>query len=150
MTSWRKTKYILWGFLSFYFLVSIATSFTKTGELFPIFNRHWFYKTPNEFRDYGLLVYKLDQKELIEPLYVEKIYAQLAVWPFSAYGAIQKLGEATENQSPDQATQMRAMQKLIFGARSFKAQLVKRKMNPLDFVLHNTTELHQVLIDVEN
>lgn len=150
MTSWQKTKFVLFGFLCVYFFIALATSFTKAGELFPVFNGHWFYKTPNEFNDYGLLISQLDGKDYSEPLYLEKVYSKLMVWPFAAYGAVQRWGEAAEKQMMDQDAQMKAAQKLIFGSRSFKAQLVKRKMDPLEFVLHNNIGSFQVLANVEN
>ncbi len=146
----QKTHFILFGLLGVYFLISIATSFSKTGELFPVFNGHWFYKTPNQFNDYGLLISELDGQMYSEPLFLEKIYFQVFVWPFAAYGAIQRLGEALEHQAPNQDEQLKAVKKLIFGSRSFKAQLVKRKMDPLEFVLHNKFETIQALTNVEN
>lgn len=148
--SWRRSKFLMTGFLASYLVIALLTAQVETGELFPFFNGHWFYKTPVEFDDFGLVVQELDGRSFQEITYLEQLYPRLMVWPFAAYGSVQRLGQSLERSSPLSEQQMQASKKLIFGSRKFKAQIVKRHMNPLDFVRERKVISAKVLIDVQN
>lgn len=147
---WKRCKLTLCGFLVCYCLIAIGTGFFANDEIFPFFNGHWFYQVPVEFHDYGLLITKIDNTVLEQPLYIEKIYSQFAVWPFAAYGAIQRWGINQEIQSDNNSTIAQSTKKLLFGSRTIQAKLVKRKINTLKFLENNQIEDAKVLLDVEN
>lgn len=145
----RKLKLLLVSFLCCYFLAGLLAGFTERGEMFPLFSGHWFYKTPTEFNDYGLLITSLDGEELKTPTFLDKIYSRFAVWPFAAYGAIQRWGHSVSENQKDQDAQKAAVESLILGSRKYKLQLVKRQFNSLEYLKSGDVKSMQVLLDVE-
>lgn len=148
--NFKKYKYFLYIFFAFYFVAALLAGFTESGEIFPLFSGHWFYKTPTEFNDYGILIYSLDGQLLDTPIYLEKMYSHFQVWPFAAYGAIQQWGRSTERSSSDQKLHKDSVQKLIFGSKKYKIQLVKRRFNSVAFLRDNQLLDAKVLLDAEN
>lgn len=146
----KKYKFFLYGFLFCYFLAGLAAGFTESGEIFPLFSGHWFYQTPAEFNDYGILIYSLDGQNFENPMYLEQAYHRFPVWPFAAYGAVQRWGKSVNDNRDDREEQKAAVKRLIFGPRPYKIQLVKRRFNSIEFLKSGHVQNVKVLLDVEN
>jgi hypothetical protein len=135
--------------MGLYVLVAFASVFVAPGgELFPIFNGHWFIRVPYEIQDYGLLVRSLDGKALDPPVYVEAIYPRLRVWPFAAYGSLQNWGQARTPEEQSKAKKFALSQ--IFHHRAFQAEFRKRRIDPLDFVQDHRVLSEQTLESVDS
>lgn len=133
-----------------YLLVALSLGIFDSRERFPLFTGKWFYQTPHTFDDYGLKVSELDSAPIEPPIYLEKMYSRVRVWPFAAYGAIQDLGKKSQTKNRELAKKESEVSKLIFESRKFKATLFKRKLNSVEFVKHGTVLSEEALLEIKN
>ncbi len=81
-------------FTFIFYLLSVTLIAVIKGEVRPFFNGKWFYKTPFEMTDYGLLVTSIHGKSTSDTVYLEDIAeSQLKSWKFDAYVMTQKVGQ---------------------------------------------------------
>ena len=137
--------------VSIYLVIALSTVFRSAAKDYPFFSGHWFYRVPHHFSDYSILVSELDGRPIDPPKYIEKIYYRLAgTWPFAVYGSIQEWGCARERQLSDTTGLKNATLTMTFRKRSFRAKLVKREMDGIEFVESGRVEKSTVIEEIKS
>lgn len=136
-----------------YFLLAVAIGvFSSSGELRPFFNGHWFYKTPFEMDDFGILVTQINGADVQPPRYLEDLAeSRFNAWKFDAYVMTQKVGRLSETDLYDKALQ--DLRKAVLRKFSANAVLQKRKFNTIQFVenrkIQSTEDIKAIHFDNE-
>lgn len=137
----KLNRYIL--YLISYAVVAMATAlFSASGEVRPVFNGHWFVKTPFKIEDFGLLIEEIDGQKKDPPVYFDRSGNLLGKnWSFDRYNLAQKIGEAYSSGNAKKLEDAIAVLKAHLGKKSnIHFLLQKRSFDPKVYIETGTVQ----------
>lgn len=145
LKKYHRSFKILFFFLIGYFCFSLLSVASEKGEIYPVFNGHWFVETPVMIHDFGAWIIALDGKPLEPPFYLDFLPTRVTpVWKFDVYGTVQRLGRALETKA-DFSVQQKMFQENILRGRAVEYEIHRRHMNSLEFTKTGHVDAHEVL-----
>lgn len=124
-------------YLIAYVFVAFTTAFfSKNAEVRPIFNGHWFVKTPYKISDFGLLIVEIDGKKKDPAIYFDRS-ANLTgkAWSYDRYNLAQKIAEAYLVGNDEKFESAISLLKAHLNRISnIKFILQKRNYDPKDYI----------------